>query len=66
MLGSRKLRFECWKWIAGCDSLWREKSEERPRMGEEGGGAGGAVEMRVAAPFFTGDKNICWDINLEL
>lgn len=22
--------------------------------------------MRVAAPFFTTDKNICWDINLEL
>lgn len=41
-----------------------ERSLRRDR--EWGGVAGGAVEMRVAAPFFTGDKNICWDINLEL
>lgn len=46
------------------------------REGAEAGGGGGGVErwwgwesgveMRVAAPFFTADKNICWDINLEL
>lgn len=30
-----------------------------------GGAGGAAAEMRVTAPFFTGDKNIWRDINLE-
>lgn len=30
------------------------------------GWAWSGVEMRVAAPFFTADKNICWDINLKV
>lgn len=37
-----------------------------PKRDQRGGGTRGAVEMRAAAPFFTADKNICWDINLEL
>lgn len=65
--------FRCWKWIAGSDSLQREKLEERTKRGgwrkrkkRRRRMRGGVVEMRVAAPFFTADKNICWDINLKL
>lgn len=51
-----------------------EGSLRKDRGGGGGGGGGGVVvvvgegpaaEMRVAAPFFTGDKNIWRDINLE-
>lgn len=52
------------KWIAGRDSLQREKLGERPTRGgrEERGGSGGDESCGT---FFTADKNICWDINLE-
>lgn len=55
--GERELKHGCWKWIAGCDSLQSERRDQK---------RGREVEMSVAAPFFTADKNICWDINLEL
>lgn len=40
--------------------------ERSPKRDQRGGVERSGVEMRVAAPFFTADKNICWDINLEL
>lgn len=71
--GSGKYSFECWKWIAGRDSLQGggpggETEEEEGEGGREDvvGEVRWVEEMRVAAPFFTADKNICWDINLEL
>lgn len=48
----------------GLQSVIHCRGEEPKERRKEGGG--GRVEMRVAAPFFTPDKNICWDINLEL
>lgn len=42
------------------------EGEERKGLVEEEEEGWGAMEMRVAAPFFTEDKNIFWDINLEL
>ena len=44
----------------------RERRLVRRKQGREEGRMGGVVEMRVAAPFFTADKNICRDINLKL
>lgn len=64
VLESRKWTFSCWKWIAGPGSLRGEESSKRNERRRWR--TGGAVEMRVAAPFFTADKNICRDINLEL
>lgn len=65
------------EWIAAFDSLQSGKATEGrgSREVRKGGGERskrreereeeGVVEMRVAAPFFTADKNICLDINLE-
>ena len=45
--------------------LQKDQGEGEERKGLEEEERWGAMAMRVAAPFFTGDKNIFWDINLE-
>lgn len=54
-----------WVLEMDCRVWFTAEREERPKRGREEGRRG-PVEMRVAAPFFTADKNICWDINLKL
>ena len=60
--------------MLGKGSLQGEVESKREDRGEhggmtvggvDGGRRGDAVEMKVVAPFFTADKHICLDINLD-